>query len=62
MRGYFEPPDIGSEDRDPLVEPDRTSWFCFGRTLLALLFLAIGFAVMMAIGFYFYFKSLPANG
>ena len=61
MRGYVEPPEIGSEDRDPLVEPDRTAWFCLGRVMLAVLLVALCFAVVTAIGFYHYFKGLPGN-
>jgi hypothetical protein len=29
---------------------------------LAVLFVALCFGVMMAIGFYYYFEGLPANG
>jgi hypothetical protein len=61
MSRYFEPPDIGSQDRDPLVEPDRTSWFCLGRAVLVALFVALCFAIAMAVGFYYYLRGLPGH-
>jgi hypothetical protein len=62
MSRYFEPPDIRSPDRDPLLEPDRTSWSCFGRVVLVALFAALCFALGMAIGFYYYLRGVPGHG
>jgi hypothetical protein len=59
MRGYLEPPDMRSDNRDPLAEPDRTSWSCLGRVLMALLLVVLVFAVIAAIGCANYLNSLP---
>ena len=39
--------------------PDRTTAYCLGQALSAVLFLLFMFVVIFVIGFYFYLRRVP---